>query len=342
MKNYIEKILDREDLTMEESYNAMNLVMTGSIDNVNLAGFLIALKAKGESPEEIAGFAKAMRDNCIKINSSGKNTIDVCGTGGDNSGTFNISTAVSFVVAGAGVKVAKHGNKSISSKCGSADVLQQLGININLTKEQAEETLEKIGITFLFAPLYHPAMKFAAQVRRELGIKTVFNMLGPLTNPAGVKRQVIGTFNIKAAKTMSAAAKYLEHEKVCFICCNDKFDEIHLGDETSVFEYNGNGQISDYIVNNKSFGYARTNYHDIKGDSAERNAEIIIDILERKIKNSAYYTVAANSALALYVAGYSDDLMKCVKGAEESILNGEALSKLNGLKNFSERFPGKT
>ena len=337
MKNYIEKLLDKEDLTIEESYQAMNQVMSGNVDNSNLAGFLIALKAKGESPEEVAGFAKAMRDNCIKINSSGNNVIDVCGTGGDNSGTFNISTAVAFVAAGAGIKVAKHGNRSISSKCGSADVLQQLGININLTKEESEEALEKAGITFLFAPLYHPAMKYAAQVRKELGIKTVFNMLGPLTNPAGVKRQVIGTYSIKAAEIMSAAAKYLEHEKVCFICCNDKLDEIHLGDVTSVFEYNGNSNISDYKINNEIFGYAKTSYEDIKGDSAARNAEIILDILKRKIKGPAYYTVAANAALALYVSGYSDDLVKCAKASEESILSGEAYSKLFELKNFSNK-----
>jgi anthranilate phosphoribosyltransferase len=337
MKNYIEKLLDKEDLSIDESYNAMNKVMSGDVDNSNLAGFLIALKAKGESPEEIAGFAKSMRDNCIKINSSGNNIIDVCGTGGDGSGSFNISTAVSFVAAGAGIKVAKHGNRSISSKCGSADVLHQLGINISLSKEQSEEVLEKIGIAFLFAPLYHPAMKHAAQVRKELGIKTVFNMLGPLTNPAGVKRQVIGTFSIKAAKTMSEAAKYLEHEKVCFVCCNDKFDEIHLGEDTSVFEYNGDKKVSNYKLDSDIFGYSKTEYEDIKGDSAERNAEIILDILKRYVKGPSYYTVAANAALALYVAGFSDDIKKCANAAEESILSGAAFSKLNELKEFNSK-----
>lgn len=337
MKNYIEKLLDKEDLSIDESYNAMNKVMSGDVDNSNLAGFLIALKAKGESPEEIAGFAKSMRDNCIKINSSGNNIIDVCGTGGDGSGSFNISTAVSFVAAGAGIKVAKHGNRSISSKCGSADVLHQLGINISLSKEQSEEVLEKVGIAFLFAPLYHPAMKHAAQVRKELGIKTVFNMLGPLTNPAGVKRQVIGTFSIKAAKTMSEAAKYLEHEKVCFVCCNDKFDEIHLGEDTSVFEYNGDKKVSNYKLDSDIFGYSKTEYEDIKGDSAERNAEIILDILKRYVKGPSYYTVAANAALALYVAGFSDDIKKCANAAEESILSGAAFSKLNELKEFNSK-----
>ncbi|MDP2668032.1 MAG: anthranilate phosphoribosyltransferase, partial [Nitrosopumilaceae archaeon] len=220
----------------------MNDILGGKISDEDTASFLKNLAIKGETDDELLAMLDVMQKFATRISPKCKTTlIDVCGTGGDNMMTFNISTAVAFVAAGAGVKVAKHGNKSISSKCGSADVLQQLGININLNKDQAEDALEKVGITFLFAPLYHPAMKYAAQVRKELGIKTVFNMLGPLTNPAGVKKQIIGTFSIKAAKVMSEAAKYLGHEKVCFICCNNKFDEIHLGDETSVFEYNGNG-----------------------------------------------------------------------------------------------------
>jgi anthranilate phosphoribosyltransferase len=335
MKYYIEKLLDKEDLTIEESYTAMNEVMNGTVDNSNLAGLLVALKAKGEAPEEVAGFAKAMRDNCIKINSSGDNIIDVCGTGGDGSGTFNISTAVSFVAAGAGVKVAKHGNRSISSKCGSADVLQQLGININLSKEKSEEALEKTGIAFLFAPLYHPAMKYAAQVRKELGMKTVFNMLGPLTNPAGVKKQLIGTFSKSAAKTMSEAVRYLDSEKVCFVCCDDKYDEVYLGDSTSIFEYNKDQEQKFYDINNLTFNYPRVSDHHIKGDTPEVNAKIILEVLEGKTKNGAFHTIAANSSLALYCAGISNDLSECQRIAEESILSGAALNKLMELKKFS-------
>lgn len=335
MKTYIEKLLDKENLTIEESYNAMNDIMSGSVDNSNMAAFLIALKAKGESPEEIAGFAKAMRDNCIKINSSDNNIIDVCGTGGDSSGTFNISTAVSFVAAGAGVKVAKHGNKSVSSKCGSADVLQKLGININLTKEKSEKSLEEIGIAFLFAPLYHPAMKYAAPVRKELGIKTVFNMLGPLTNPAGVKKQMIGTFNIAAAEKMAQAAFYLNPEKVCFVCCGDKFDEVYLGDYTTVFEYNKDSGIKTYSISNETFNYPPVPDNQIKGDTPEVNADIILNVLENKIKNGAFHTITANAAMALYCAGVSDHLNECLAIAEESILSGSAFNKLNQLKLFS-------
>ena len=179
IKKMLQKIIDGKSLTLEEATHVMNEIMTGKVNPSLLSGILVALKSKGETAEEIAGFALAMRENSIKLNNTDDNVIDVCGTGGDSSGTFNISTAVAFVVAGAGVKVAKHGNRSISSNCGSADVLTELGVNINQPAETSAKALEEIGITFLFAPKYHPAMKHAAQVRRELGTKTIFNLLGP-------------------------------------------------------------------------------------------------------------------------------------------------------------------
>ncbi len=338
IKEYLEKIINKEDLSFSESFSAMNEIMNGEVNNSQLAGFLIALKSKGEKPAEVAGFAKSMQEKSIKINCEDENAIDVCGTGGDNSGSFNISTAAAFVVAGAGVKVAKHGNRSISSKSGSADVLQSLGVNINLSQKQSEEALNKIGITFLFAPLYHPAMKYASTVRKELGMKTVFNMLGPLTNPARVKKQLIGTFNLKAAKTMSEAAKYLELKKVCFICGNDKYDEIFLGDLTEVNEYNQGKEITSYTLSNKSFNYPLIHQNDIKGDTPEVNAQIILEIFNNKKRNGAFHTVAANAALALYAADYSNDLNECIKAAEDSIKSGAALNKLFKLKEFSSSF----
>lgn len=339
IKEYLERVIEKENLTFDESFSIMTEIMEGNINNSHMAGFLIGLKSKGETSEEVAGFAKAMREKSIKINCDDENVIDVCGTGGDNSGSFNISTAVAFTAAGAGVKVAKHGNRSISSKCGSADVLQQLGVNINLSKEQSEEALNKIGITFLFAPQYHPAMKYAAPVRKELGMKTVFNMLGPLTNPAGVKKQLIGTFNKKAARIMAQAAQYLDFEKVCFLCCNDKYDEIYLGDLTEIHEYNNGSEIKNYIISNNSFGYPKITDQDIKGDTAEINAKIILDVFENKNavkqnKKGAFHTIAANAAFALYCANYSENLNECQKAAEESILSGAALNKLNELRNF--------
>ncbi len=337
MKEYLEKVIEKEDLSFDEAFIVMNDVMTGTVNNSQLAGFLVALKAKGETPSEVAGFAKAMRNNCIKIECDDENAIDVCGTGGDNSGSFNISTAVAFTAAGAGIKVAKHGNRSISSKSGSADVLQHLGVNINLSRDESERALKEIGITFLFAPLYHPAMKYAAPVRKELAMKTVFNMLGPLTNPAGVKKQLIGTFNRKAARTMSEAAKYLDFEKACFICCDDRYDEIYLGDITEIHEYNNSEEIRTYTISNDSFSYPKISDHDIKGDTAEVNAQIILDVLENKNRNGAFHTITANSAMALYCADFSGSLTECQKAAEDSILSGAAIAKLNELKRFSNQ-----
>jgi|YelNatPaOPRAMG01_1025707.scaffolds.fasta_scaffold00372_21 anthranilate phosphoribosyltransferase len=338
IKEYLQKVMDNENLSFDESFTAMSEIMNGEVNNSHLAGFLIALKSKGETAAEIAGFAKAMQEKSIRIYCEDKNVIDVCGTGGDNSNSFNISTASAFVVAGAGVKVAKHGNRSISSKSGSADVLQSLGININLSKDQSEEALNKIGIAFLFAPLYHPAMKHAMVVRRELGIKTVFNILGPLTNPARVKKQIIGTYNTKASQIMAEAAKYLELEKVCFVCSDNKFDEIYLGNVTGVYEYNNGEGIKTYNITNETFGFPKITEDDIKGGLPEYNAKIMLDILENKNKNGAYYTVIANSALALFSAGYSDNLDECKIAAEKSIDSGAALNKFYELRKFSNSF----
>ncbi|MHB1687588.1 MAG: anthranilate phosphoribosyltransferase [Ignavibacteriaceae bacterium] len=335
IKEYLQKVIEKEDLTFEESYSAMNEVMSGEVNNSHLAGFLVALKTKGETPVEVAGFAKAMKDKSIKVFCDDENVIDVCGTGGDNSGSFNISTATAFVVAGAGVKVAKHGNRSISSQCGSADVLQELGINIDLSKEQSEKALKKVGITFLFAPNYHPAMRYAAPVRKELGIKTVFNMLGPLTNPADVKKQMIGVFNSQASRTMSEAAKYLDLKKVCFLCGSGKYDEIYLGDITEVHEFNQGEEIKTYTISNETFGYPKITFDSIKGGTPQVNARIILDIFDNKKTNGAFHTVAANAALALYSSGYSNNLKECQQAAEESIISGAALAKLNELKTFN-------
>jgi anthranilate phosphoribosyltransferase len=296
---------------------------------------LIALKSKGECAEEIAGFALAMREKSIKLKNSNDNVIDVCGTGGDNSGTFNISTAVAFVVAGSGVKVAKHGNKSISSKCGSADVLNELGVNINLPVEQSAEALEKMGITFLFAPQYHPAMKYAAQVRKELGMKTIFNMLGPLTNPAGVKKQLIGTYSDNAMSLMAKAAQYLDYEKVSFLCAGNKYDEIILDQEIKTIEVNGKDLIESEISAD-TFDYPKIKVNDIKGGDVKENAQIILDALTHNYENKYFYTICANAALALYSAGVAVDLLECKNIAEESLKSGAAYEKLSALIEFGK------
>ena len=335
IKELIQKVIEKENLTFDESYNIMNSIMLGEVNNSQIAGLLVALKSKGEHADEVGGFIKAMRQNSIKINSS-PNIIDVCGTGGDNSNTFNISTAVSFVVAGAGLKVAKHGNRSISSKSGSSDVLAELGINVNLTKEQSENALDEIGITFLFAPNYHPAMKYVMPVRRELGFKTVFNILGPLTNPANTKRQMVGVFNDQTAKLMREAVTKLEMEKVSFVCTENSFDEITLSGKTKVFEYDNNTGPKEYELTAGNFGYSEIDMKELVGGEPKENAKIILDIFKGKEIGAKRKVVVANAALALYTSGYSEDLLKCKLAAEESLISSKALEKLNKLKEFGD------
>lgn len=337
MKEYLEKIIEGNHLSFDEAYSVMYSVMSGEVNNSRIASLLTALRMKKETPEEVAGFVKAMREKVIKIKCNDENVIDVCGTGGDGSGTFNISTAVAFVAAGAGVKVAKHGNRSISSKSGSSDVLHELGVDVQLSPELSEKALNEIGIAFLFAPLYHPAMKHVAPIRKELEFRSIFNILGPLTNPAGTKRQLIGTFNDSTAKLMSEAVKYLDMKKVSFLCTNNSFDEVSLTHTTNTIETIGNGEMNIYQLTHESFGFPKLELKDIRGGEAKENAEIIFKIFSGEEKTAGYYVVAANAALALKVAGVSDDLKECINVAEESIQSGRTLEKLQQLKEFGEK-----
>lgn len=338
IKAYIESISEGNNLAIEDAYKVMHHIMNGECNNSQIAGLILALRTKGETPEEVAGFVKAMRDKSLKITSQHENTIDVCGTGGDGTNTFNISTVASFVVAGAGVYVAKHGNRSVSSNSGSADVLSHLGINIDLLPELTERALNEIGIAFMFAPVYHPAMKHAAKVRRELGIKTIFNILGPLTNPAGTKKQLIGVFNNKTAKLMADAASYLDMERIVFLSTENSYDEISLSGVTKVYEYNLNKPLKEYEVDSKNFNLSEVNLNKIKSDSTERNAEIFFSVLRDRIKDEAFSVVVANAAMALHVAGLSENLVECKNIAEESILSGKAFEKFTALKNFGEKY----
>jgi len=337
MKEQLEKVIEGENLTFNEAYDVMYSIMSGNENNSRIASLLTALKIKGETHEEVAGFVKAMREKVIKINCDDENVIDVCGTGGDGSGTFNISTAVGFVVAGAGIKVAKHGNRSISSKSGSSDVLHELGVDVQLSPELSEKALNEIGIAFLFAPLYHPAMKHVAPIRKELEFRSIFNILGPLTNPAGTKRQLIGTFNEQTSKLMSYAIKYLDMKKVCFVCTDNKYDEISLTHPTTVIETMENNGMYFYQLTHNTFKFPKIELEQIQGGSAKENAEIIHKIFSEKEKSAPYYVVAANAALALKAAGVSDDLNECIGKAEESILSGRSLKKLYELREFGDK-----
>jgi anthranilate phosphoribosyltransferase len=335
MKKYLNKIIEKENLTLDESYDVMLRIMSGDINNILLSAFLVALKSKGETAEEIAGFVKAMREKSLKIKAD--DAIDVCGTGGDSSGTFNISTAAAFVAAGAGVKVAKHGNRSVSSSSGSADVLKELGVNIEMKPELAEESLNKIGITFLFAPLYHPAMRFASETRKELGIRTVFNIIGPLTNPATVRRQMVGTFNNNTAKLLCNASVSLDYDKIKIICNADKYDEILMNETTKIFEYNSSIGHSEYVLTNKDFNYPEVDTKHLLSSSTKESAKMILDLLQNLSTNGTFHTVTANAAVALNCSGYSDSLDDCISAAEESIRSGAAFNKLKELAEFSNK-----
>jgi len=328
----LNKLISGKNLSFDEASSVMQNILKNEISDVLKASYLIALKAKGETPDEIAGFAQTMRDNSIKLNLATNSFIDVCGTGGDSSGTFNISTAVTFVAAGAGLKIAKHGNRSISSKSGSADVLKEMGVRIDLSKEETENLLDNSGIAFLFAPLYHPAMKFVASVRRELAMKTVFNMLGPLTNPAGTKKQLIGTYNLEAANKMAEAAKYLDMEKISFICTDNRFDEVTLSGNTDVITYTANEALTFENFSPADFGYPQLALSDVKGGEPVENAGILLKIFNSKSHTPHTYVACANAALAIKTAGISDNLKECVEIAEDAIFSGKALAKLEELK----------
>jgi anthranilate phosphoribosyltransferase len=311
-------------------------IMSGEVNNSQISALLTALKIKGEVAEEVAGFALAMREKSVKINTDPTDIIDVCGTGGDSSGTFNISTTAAFIVAGAGIKVAKHGNRSISSKSGSADVLTQLGININFSAERSAQALDEVGITFMFAPNHHPAMKSVAPVRKELAVKTVFNILGPLTNPAGTKKQLIGTFSDKTAELMAKAAEKLDMEKVCFVCTDNRYDEILLSGNTRLIEFTAGSGVNSKNITSENFQLPEINIEEISGDSPSKNAEILVHILNGSDKGAPYFVSVANAAMGLFAAGHSNVLSECVLAAKESVDSGKAFEKLNLLKNFTE------
>jgi anthranilate phosphoribosyltransferase len=335
IKETIERLTEGENLTISEAKELMLLIMEGGVNHSHTSAILIALKCKGETEYEIAGFAQAMREKSIRLPWRRNGAIDVCGTGGDGAGTFNISTAAAFVVAGTGVHVAKHGNRAVSSHSGSADVLQHLGINIEFPPAEAARALDEIGITFMFAPFYHPAMKHVAPVRRELGIKTVFNMLGPLTNPADTRRQLIGTFNMRAAQLMSAAARHLDMERVCFVCTDNHYDEISLSAPTTVAEYTADSDVKTYKISAADFNFPEVKNGHLSGGNPEQNAARLHSLLDKPQPGPAYFVTAANAAMALYTAGYSKDLSVCAKAACESLDSRNAYHKFVQLREWS-------
>lgn len=334
IKEAISKIIKNQDLTESEMTEVMNEIMTGAASPGQIGAFITALRIKGETVDEITGAAKVMREKATKIKVSGK-VVDTCGTGGDEAMTFNISTASAFVAAGAGVIVAKHGGRSVSSKSGSADVLTALGVNIEAEVEKVEECLKEIGIGFLFAPMWHGAMKYAAPVRREIGIRTIFNILGPLTNPAGARRQVIGVYDPALTDIIGKVLANLGTEHAFVVRGEDGLDEITLTDETRVTELK-DGTLRTYHIRPEDFGFGRCKPSELKGGEPKLNAEIIMGILKGK-KGPERDVVLLNASAAIVAGGMTESLKEGIAIARGSIDSGKALEKLSRLIEMTNR-----
>lgn len=336
MKQFIEKCLAGENLTTDEASAALELIMTGQASDAQIAGLLVALRAKGETVDELVGFARTMREKSVKVRADDPHAIDMCGTGGDGLGTFNISTLASLVAAGAGVTVAKHGNRSVSSRSGSADLLTALGVNISIPPERAGTCLNVVGVGFLFAPLFHPAMKYAAKSRAELGIRTIFNLLGPITNPAGVRKQLVGTYQKEAASRIAGALSRLSTERACVVHSDDGMDEVAVSGETSVYEVNGESPTRSYTVSAGTFGLTDHPGSSVVGGTPEENARIALNVLERQ-QGPHRDVVVANAAFGIYVAGRAKDLAEGSAKAAESIDSGRAMQTLKALVEYTNR-----
>ncbi|MEE9543165.1 MAG: anthranilate phosphoribosyltransferase [Thermodesulfobacteriota bacterium] len=336
IKEAISKVIKGTDLTENEMVSVMNEIMGGTASPAQIGAFLSTLRVKGETPTEITGAAKVMREKSTKIEAGTKaEVVDTCGTGGDESMTFNISTAAAFVVSAAGLTVAKHGNRSVSSKSGSADVLKSLGVNIEAEVSRVEECLSEIGIGFLFAPLLHGAMKYAAPVRRELGIRTIFNVLGPLTNPAGAKRQVIGVYAPELTDTLAKVLFNLDCVHAFVVRGEDGLDEITLTTETKVTELK-DGEIKTYHLKPEELGFNRCAPGDLVGGDSEENAGIILSIFKGE-KGPKRDIVVANASAAIVAGGLASTLAEGVALASSVIESGAAYTKLEKLKELTNR-----
>jgi anthranilate phosphoribosyltransferase len=338
-KESLEHVLNGKDLSHANMLELMQQVMGGELTPAQIAGFVIALRVKGESVDEITAAAEVMRQLSTKVHVSDKtHLIDTCGTGGDGIQTFNVSTVSAIVAAAAGAKVAKHGGRSVSSACGSADVLEALGVNVNLTPEQVAKCLDEIGIGFMFAPNHHSAMKHAAPVRRELGVRTIFNLLGPLTNPANAKHQVMGVFNKELTLKLAKVLQNLGSEHVLVVHGADGLDEISFTGETFVAELK-DGKITEYKLNPRQFGLKTHLLKDIQVQNAVQSKAMILDVLAGKTntKNSAARDIVLlNAGAAIYVAGLKTSIHRGIECAAECIDNGSAKKKLDELVRLSK------
>ena len=333
MQSAIRATLESRDLSSEEMSQVMTTIMTGEATAAQIGGFLIGLRVKGETVEEIAAAASVMRDLSTRVQVNCDHLVDTCGTGGDGSGTFNISTAAALVAAGAGAHVAKHGNKSVSSTSGSADVLQAAGVNLSLTPQQVAQCIETAGVGFMFAPAHHSAMRHAIGPRREMGVRTVFNVLGPLTNPAGALNQVIGVFSAKLVEPLARVLQRLGSEHILVVHADDGIDEISIAAETRVAELK-DGTVNTYTVSPEQFGLQRANLSTLKVDSVEASLAMIRSVLNNE-PGPALDIVALNAGAAIYVSGLATTLTAGVDAARVSIADGSASAALRKLAEIS-------
>ncbi len=321
------------DLSPAHMQQAMEEIMSGRAQTPQIVSFLTSLSDKGETIGELTAAVSVMRKFATRVNTKHRVVLDTCGTGGDKKGTFNISTAAAFVASGCGIAVAKHGNRSVSSKSGSADVLEALGVNINLEKEKIEKCLDQVGIAFLFAQNFHPAMKYAMPARKEIGKRTMFNILGPLTNPAGATHQIVGVYDKKRLTILAQVLGNLGTAHALIVHGEDGLDEITTCGKTFICEQH-KGKIKNYEIAPEEFGIKRAGQEELSGATAQGNAEIIVDILNGK-KSAKRDIVIFNAATALYAADKAASIKEGIGLAEKSIDSGEALKKLEQLKGFS-------
>lgn len=327
MRTALEKVVNEEHLSVTEAYETMRKLMDGELTDAQIGALLIALRMKGETVDEIIGFAKAMRDKATRLSIAQGQLLDTCGTGGDGAKTFNVSTAAALVAAAGGVRVAKHGNRAVSSRSGSADVLEALGVRLQVERDEAKRCLEQTGLCFLFAPLYHQALKHALSPRREIGLRTVFNLLGPLTNPAGADRQVLGVYDTRLVEPIAHVLHGLGLKRALVVASRDGLDEVSISAPTWIAELK-EGQVYTYEITPEEVGIPRQPIEAVAGGDVTENAQILLRVFQGEERGAAKQIIVANAGAAFYVTGRTPSIRDGVEYAQEVIESGKALAKL--------------
>ncbi len=330
----LQALLNKQNLNSDEMRDVMRIIMSGNATDAQIGGFLIALRCKGETVDEIAGAAEVMRELASKVHVKGEHIIDTCGTGGDGANTFNISTTCAFVVAAAGGQVAKHGNRSVSSSSGSADVLEAAGVNLDLTAEQVAQCVNEIGVGFLFAPKHHGAMKHTSNARKEMGVRTLFNLLGPLSNPAGAPNQLIGVFAKEWVEPLAQVLKKLGSKHVLVVNADDGLDEISIASPSTIAELK-DGNITTYTVTPEQFGFKRSSLAELAITDATSSLAMVKAVMDNQA-GPARDIVALNAGAAIYAANITDSLSAGIEKARELIASGAAKAKFDALIAYSK------